>query len=179
MKSQPVEPGKDAGRAGPQGTQVFSRDQLAQIFPDGEHAGDGRVEASLVLLTNHPGSREAGSIYRLSADRVTVGRSSVCDLCIEEPSMSSEHARLVYSDNAWRVINLLSTNGVYVNDKKVFSHRLNDGDEIRLGRARLRFRDPGGGKRTPRAALTRSWVVWTAGTVAAVAVGAVAFWILQ
>ena len=173
------EPGKDSERSGPQGTQVFSRDQLAEIFEDSVHSGDDRSQASLVLLTSHPGNREAGETFRLSADRVTVGRSSVCDLCIEEPSMSSEHARLVFSDDAWRVINLLSTNGVYVNDQKVFSHRLNDGDEIRLGRARLRFRDPRGNQPSARGIFNRPWLLWTGGILAAVAIGAIAFWLLQ
>jgi len=179
MKGEPVKPGKGVERSGPQGTQVFSRDQLAEIFEEGADADDGRSQARLVLLTSHPESRESDEIFRLSTDRVTVGRSKVCDLCIEEPSMSSEHARLVYSDNAWRVINLLSTNGVYVNDQKVFSHRLNDGDEIRLGRARLRFRDPEGGRPSPRGGFARPWLLWTGGSIAAVAAGAAVLWLLQ
>ncbi len=173
------ESGKKTGRAGPQGTQVFSRDQLAEIFEDSEHADGGRSQARLVLLTSHQNSQQAGQSFRLSADRVTVGRSSVCDLCIEEPSMSSEHARLVFSDNTWRVINLLSTNGVYVNDQKVFSHRLNDGDEIRLGRARLRFRDPTSGQASPRGVLARPWVLWTGGIILVVLAGAAFYWFLQ
>lgn len=179
MKGEPVKPVKEGGQAGPQGTQIFSRDQVAEIVEAGEHSGDDRLRARLVLLTSHQGSLEAGATFMLSAERVTVGRSTVCDLCIEEPSMSSEHARLVYSDGAWRVINLLSTNGVFVNDQKVFSHRLVDGDEIRLGRARLRFRDPGGGKSARGGALAGSWVVWAGGIAAAVAAGAIAFWLLR
>lgn len=171
---------KDSGRAGPQGTQVFSRDQIADILDESTSAGSDRELASLVLLTGHGEGQDAGSVFRLSSERLTIGRSSVCDLSIDEPSMSSEHARLVFSDDAWRIINLLSTNGVFVNDEKVFSHRLHDGDEIRLGRVRLRYRDPSRGRnRHGRPKGQRSlmrWAPWAA--LALIAVAAL-IWLLR
>jgi pSer/pThr/pTyr-binding forkhead associated (FHA) protein len=93
--------------------------------------------------------------------------------------MSSEHARLVFSDDAWRVINLLSTNGVFVNDEKVFSHRLHDGDEIRLGRVRLRYREPASTNRRrtdSKASIAMRWAPWVA---LAIIAGAAAVWMLQ
>ena len=128
------------GRAGPQGTQVFSRDQIDSILQHDDADEDDSERASLVLLTVP--ENQGRHIFPLKSDRLTIGRSRVCDVCIEEPSMSSEHARMVRSEDAWRIINLLSTNGVFVNDEKVFSHRLHDGDEIRLasvGDTRFRF----------------------------------------
>lgn len=179
MKSEPVHSKKDSDRAGPQGTQVFSRDQLVDILEDGESSDGERDRASLLLLTSHSDGHDAGKVFRLSADRLTIGRSSVCDFSIEEPSMSSEHARLVYSDDAWRVINLLSTNGVFVNDEKVFSHRLHDGDEIRLGRVRLRFREPGGGHAGPGGTAKSAWVRWAPWAALAIALTAAAIWVLR
>ncbi|MEX0915976.1 MAG: FHA domain-containing protein [Wenzhouxiangellaceae bacterium] len=179
MKGERVHSKKESGRAGPQGTQVFSRDQIADILDESGGIDDGRELASLVLLTNHPDGLESGKVFPLTSDRLTIGRSSVCDLCIEEPSMSSEHARLVFSDEAWRVINLLSTNGVFVNDEKVFSHRLHDGDEIRLGRARFRFRDPVAGESRHSGSDRAPWLRWAPWAAVALGVAAVAFWLLQ
>lgn len=179
MKGERVHSKKDAGRAGPQGTQVFSRDQISDILDESAPADSERELASLVLVTSHPDGQHAGTVFSLSSDRLTIGRSGVCDLSIEEPSMSSEHARLVYSDDAWRIINLLSTNGVFVNDEKVFSHRLHDGDEIRLGRARLRYRDPAvpNRRRTDsKASTVFRWAPWVA--LALIACAAV-FWMLR
>lgn len=130
------------GGAGPQGTQLFSRDQIAELRQRQEEVEDGGHHASLLLISELDSGPATGTRFPLDSDRLTIGRSRVCDICIEEPSMSSEHARLVRSENAWRIINLLSTNGVFVNDEKVFSHRLVDGDEIRMGRTRFRFHDP-------------------------------------
>lgn len=179
MKGEPVYSKKDSGRAGPQGTQVFSRDQIADILDESSAPDNERELARLVLLTSHGDGQDAGTVFRLSSDRLTIGRSSVCDLCIEEPSMSSEHARLVFSDDAWRVINLLSTNGVFVNDEKVFSHRLHDGDEIRLGRVRLRYQDALNGtsrQGTSTSSSVMRWAPWAALAVIAIAA---AFWLLQ
>ncbi|MGK7297457.1 MAG: FHA domain-containing protein [Candidatus Wenzhouxiangella sp. M2_3B_020] len=162
------------GRAGPQGTQVFSRDQIDSILQQDEADEDDGQRASLVLLTVP--DNQGRHTFALKNDRLTIGRSQVCDICIEEPSMSSEHARMVRSEDAWRIINLLSTNGVFVNDEKVFSHRLHDGDEIRLGRTRLRFNDPSGSSRPATGG--SQWVVWVGGLIALAALGALAFWML-
>lgn len=179
MKGEPVHSKKDAGRAGPQGTQVFSRDQISDILDESAPTDSERALASLVLLTSHPDGQQAGTVFRLSSDRLTIGRSGVCDLSIEEPSMSSEHARLVYSDDAWRVINLLSTNGVFVNDEKVFSHRLHDGDEIRLGRVRLRYRDSASTKGRHGRSTSSSVMSWAPWVGLAVIAAAAALWLLQ
>ena len=130
---------KGADRQGPQGTQVFSRDQLPGNLAAA--TGDKTVAGHAARLVGM-GEGLDGKEFSLSSDRTTVGRSQVCDIQLDEPSLSSEHARLVRSEDGWRIINLLSTNGVFVNDEKVFSHRLADGDVIRLGRIRLKFRDP-------------------------------------
>lgn len=179
MKGEPVHSKKDAGRAGPQGTQVFSRDQISDILDDSAAPESGREMASLVLLTSHPDGQQTGAVFRLSSDRLTIGRSNICDLSIEEPSMSSEHARLVFSDDAWRVINLLSTNGVFVNDEKVFSHRLHDGDEIRLGRVRFRYREPASGKHRRDGSMSSSVMRWAPWVGLAVIVAAAAIWFLR
>lgn len=143
-------------KAGPQGTQTLSRDQLDDVL---ENAGPKTVElprahrATLIRI-----DVDGAPTFELSADRMTIGRSSTCDLCIEEPSISSEHARLIRDENGWRIVNLLSTNGIFVNGKKVFSAPLHDRDEIRLGRVRLRFMDPNSGAR-PRDGGKWKWAV--------------------
>ena len=152
-------------RQGPQGTQVFSRDQLpGNLAAGGDATVTGR-EARLIGVGEGLDGRE----FALTSDRTTIGRSQVCDIQLEEPSLSSEHARLVRSEDGWRVINLLSTNGVFVNDEKVFSHRLDDGDVIRLGRVSLKFRDPNSTSGAGDGGGMPGWLPWVivAGIVAA------------
>jgi hypothetical protein len=152
-------------KQGPQGTQVFSRDQLPGNLATGGDATVTGREARLIGV----GEALSGREFALTSDRTTIGRSQVCDIQLDEPSLSSEHARLVRSEDGWRVINLLSTNGVFVNDEKVFSHRLDDGDVIRLGRVSLKFRDPSSKSGASSSGGMPGWLPWliVAGIVAA------------
>jgi len=174
MTSESDKSGNEGSKAGPQGTQAFSREQLAEVLDETrEHELPQSRRASLRVVSSDAGKQ----VFELNSDRMTIGRSSVCDLRVEEPSISSEHARFVHAEDGWRIINLLSTNGVFVNDKKVFSHLLSDGDEIRLGRTVLRFHDPSGsGSRDAGASSPGSSARWVAIAVVAVAVIAAATW---
>jgi pSer/pThr/pTyr-binding forkhead associated (FHA) protein len=164
-----------AARSGPQGTQVYSREEIAALLDEGVSLETAR-RASLVLMSDGSGNSADPRVFPLGSDRLTVGRSPICDVCIEEPSLSSEHARLVHSEDAWRIINLLSTNGVFVNGEKVFSHRLEHGDEIRLGRAVLRFQDPNG---SDPASTKSGWLPWLGVVAGASAVALLLFWALS
>jgi len=161
------QPASSGARAGPQGTQAFSREQLAEVLDESPSSDlPGARRASLVRLAADGQAGSEPNRYELHSDRMTIGRAASCELRIEEPSISSEHARLVHSDDGWRVVNLLSTNGVFVNGRKVFSHVLGDGDELRLGRTRLRFVDPNSNGKQKSPAAVR-WLVLVAGAIGA------------
>lgn len=69
-----------------------------------------------------------------------IGREPSCEIQLDEPSVSGRHAQLVHDDGRWRLVNLVSANGIFVNGEKRLSAFLADGDEIRLGRSHLVFR---------------------------------------
>lgn len=173
MSKKSEGPGLRVAKEGPQGTQAFSREQLAELLdaPVAEALPAGR-RASLVRLDLPSASSPA---LELHSDRMTLGRAATCELRIEEPSISSEHARLVRSEEGWRIVNLLSTNGVFVNNKKVFSQLLQDGDEIRLGRVRLRFVD----SESRRGNMGRGAGRWIALLAITVVAAAAIVWLLQ
>jgi hypothetical protein len=77
----------------------------------------------------------------LGADSMRIGRSLSADLRFEDPTVSRRHAVLVGEPDGVRVLDDRSLNGVFVNGKRVSSHQLSDGDEILIGRYRLRFVD--------------------------------------
>ena len=123
---------------GPQGTQVFSRDEVSELINQaaGEETASARAELSGVS------SQVSGQSFPLSGDRVIVGRAESCDLRLEDSSVSSEHARLVRDSGGWRVVNLLSTNGTFVNGNKVSSSAVKNGDRIRFGGVEFVLHDP-------------------------------------
>jgi diguanylate cyclase (GGDEF)-like protein len=75
-----------------------------------------------------------------------VGRSSKCDLSLDQESVSRQHARITRgkkrADNKgveYTIMDLGSTNGTYVNDVAVTERILKDGDQIKIGRSILKF----------------------------------------
>jgi hypothetical protein len=75
----------------------------------------------------------------LSGSRLLIGRSRDCDVSVEDPNVSRRHAELRFEGGYWVIADLGSTNGVKVNGHRVDQARLEPGDEIVLGLARLRF----------------------------------------
>jgi pSer/pThr/pTyr-binding forkhead associated (FHA) protein len=82
--------------------------------------------------------------FSLEPDRTTVGKAAENDVALEhDPTASHLHAILERFPAGWCVTDLGSSNGTFVNGERIWaSHRLRNGDEIRVGQTRLIFRDP-------------------------------------
>lgn len=76
--------------------------------------------------------------FRLSAGAIkTIGRAPRADFVIDRALVSRLHCRLTASDEDLEVEDLSSTNGTFVNDRRVERARLASGDRLRLGRLEL------------------------------------------
>jgi two-component system, cell cycle response regulator len=95
-------------------------------------------EAVLVLL--YPPGPNLGRKYSMTAHELVVGRMNELDIAIETDSVSRRHARLFRDEGRWKVEDLGSTNGTYVNDRKI-EHpiALRNGDLVRFGGAIAKF----------------------------------------
>jgi pSer/pThr/pTyr-binding forkhead associated (FHA) protein len=67
----------------------------------------------------------------------TVGRAAPADFVLPAVLVSRLHCRLEAGDDSLQVIDLSSTNGTYVNDRRVDRAPLNRGDRLRVGRVEL------------------------------------------
>jgi len=90
------------------------------------------------LILTHEGAvmRE----YQLKGDRTTVGRKPQCDIHLEDPTVSGEHAVFLKLQHFY-VEDMGSTNGVILNGKRVTKRQLNTGDIVRIGRHEFKFID--------------------------------------
>lgn len=156
--------------AGPQGTQVFSRDEVDRLL---DQAGDQSSSSHRAEIRGVSAS-VSGRTFALQSASMVVGRSADCSIQLDESSVSSEHARLVRDEDGWRAINLLSTNGTFINDQKISNAPLTDGDHVRFGRVEFVFHDPDSGKQTS-AGLSgwQRWVPWAVAIAAVLVVIAV------
>lgn len=121
----------------PMETVRFRRpaDEALQLLP-------GRLE----VLAGEPRHQEIRFV-RVPGERpqLILGRdpgSSPQHVALQSRTVSRRHARLAYSNGAWAVANLSSTNPLVVNDEAIGTNderRLADGDRIELGEVVLRF----------------------------------------
>lgn len=158
---------------GPQGTQVFSREEVDRLLDEAQ----GDQDASDVARIRGLNHSVSGDVFSLPAQGALIGRASTCAIRIDDASVSSEHARLVPDESGWRLVNLLSTNGTFINDTKISSAPVGDGDHIRFGRVEFQFHDTNSehvpGDDTP------GWKRWWPLAAVVVAAGAgLAIWLI-
>ena len=90
------------------------------------------------ILQSAPGEDEAWT-FRLSPGAIkTIGRAPRADFILDAALVSRLHCRLTAGDGTLEVLDLQSTNGTFVNDKRVEQARLAAGDRLRVGRVELR-----------------------------------------
>lgn len=69
---------------------------------------------------------------------ITIGRKSDNQIALKDNLISSHHCRILRSNGKWYVEDLNSTNGTFLNDRRVTLASLNPGDVLKLGRYRLK-----------------------------------------
>jgi pSer/pThr/pTyr-binding forkhead associated (FHA) protein len=67
----------------------------------------------------------------------TVGRATRADFIVDAALVSRLHCRLTASDASLEVVDLKSTNGTFVNGRRVQKATLGTGDRLRVGRVEL------------------------------------------
>ena len=84
--------------------------------------------------------KQVGELFQIRG-RTTVGKAPDCTIVIiEESSVSGHHAEFVPTANGFRLYDLGSTNGTFVNDRRVTTHDLVDNDNVRLGRLNFKYK---------------------------------------
>jgi hypothetical protein len=76
-------------------------------------------------------------IFPVNEGWTRIGRSANADIRLDDPSVSRRHALIVSEDGSLRVLDDRSLNGVFLNGEVVEWGKLNDGDELTIGRYRL------------------------------------------
>jgi hypothetical protein len=79
------------------------------------------------------------TVYDIGAATVTIGRGPQNAIQLSGDSVSREHARLTPTGSGLLIEDLCSRNGLKVNNRCVNSHLLRSGDELTIGKLRLRF----------------------------------------
>lgn len=96
----------------------------------------GRIIGWLVTFTHNPD----GEDFRIYAGYNRIGANPVCDILIEDETVSGSHAIIVYRDGRCLIKDDLSRNGTFVNGREITEAQpLQTYDQIRVGNTHLTF----------------------------------------
>ena len=71
--------------------------------------------------------------------KITIGRSSSTDIQIDNLAVSKRHARIIKHRHQYTVEDLNSTNGTFLNDKRIVSAILKHNDLVTIGKHSLKI----------------------------------------
>jgi hypothetical protein len=124
---------KDEG--GAETTQTYTPEEnAAEDGPLDEIAAEGPA------LVVRSGGGRAGEHFSPEGERTTIGRSPDNDVFLDDVTVSRKHAVLEQDSGEFRIEDLGSLNGTFVNRRRIDSAtRLESGDEVQIGKYRLSF----------------------------------------
>jgi len=112
---------------------------------NGIYAGDRRVtqveiDGPCVIRLSHPFNGPALNCTVTSAiSTVRIGRAPDNDIVVSHLSVSGHHAELHHVAGAYRIVDLGSANGTYVNERRITAAPLAEGDAVGIGSATFRL----------------------------------------
>src|SRR5688500_3714402 len=101
-------------------------------------AGELKLEGEAALVVLYGPS--LGRRFPLQLGENVLGRSTDAHIPLDAESVSRRHARVISSaSGGWYLEDLGSTNGSFLNDRRVDNAQLHDGDLMRIGGVILKF----------------------------------------
>jgi pSer/pThr/pTyr-binding forkhead associated (FHA) protein len=97
---------------------------------------NGSNENAMVFIHRGP---SRGARFLITSDGVTVGRAPASDIFLDDVTVSRTHATIKREGTAFIFTDSGSLNGSYINNQQSSTHRLNNGDEIQIGKYHMLF----------------------------------------
>ena len=123
----------EKGEQGAETTQAFSAEEVGELAREPVEGLEGPA------LVVRSGGGRAGESFRPAGDRTRIGRSPECEIFLDDVTVSRNHAVLVERDGHFFVEDQGSLNGTFVNRRRIDNQRLENGDELQIGKYRLTF----------------------------------------
>jgi pSer/pThr/pTyr-binding forkhead associated (FHA) protein len=123
------------GSAGEPVTATYRIDDAGELVP----VEPGEVTAHGPALVIRTGGGRAGESFAVDRERMTIGRRPDSDVFLDDVTVSRDHALLVSRGDHWYLDDCGSLNGTYVNRSRIESHRLEEGDELQIGKYKLTY----------------------------------------
>lgn len=115
---------------------------VEELSPEAVHLSDPsnlRLEAARLIVSS---GRTVVAEVTLNRPRMVLGRDDSCDISLDSRYVSRFQNLFLETRDGWMLIDLSSTNGCFVNGRRIREHRLRDGDLIAVGHHQMRFTGP-------------------------------------
>ena len=119
-----------------QGAPVAASHKTQAIMIDAAGAGAGLKLCGWLVGLKGPQRGELFTLEPVSS----IGTDPGCTIVLSDSYMSSRHCEIRAEAGVWVLRDLRSTNGTYVNDKRIEQHELVDSDFIKLGQSVVKFK---------------------------------------
>ena len=116
-------------------TASYRIDEAGELVPV-ELEGVSAQGPALVIRT---GGGRVGESFPIVGERMSIGRRPDSDVFLDDVTVSRDHALLIERSGQWHLDDCGSLNGTYVNRRRIESQRLQEGDEVQIGKYKLTF----------------------------------------
>ena len=124
----------------PGGDETTQGHVLVERELEAQAVADLAPGTALLVVDRGP---NAGSSYLLDRDEISVGRHPDSDVFLDDITVSRRHSVIERREGRFRIRDVGSLNGTYVNRERVDEAELADGDEVQVGRFHLVLRTAG------------------------------------
>jgi hypothetical protein len=116
-------------------TATYRIDEAGELVP----VEPDDVTAHGPALVIRAGGGRVGESFPVQGERMSIGRRPDSDVFLDDVTVSRDHALLIARSGHWHLDDCGSLNGTYVNRERIESQRLQDSDEVQIGKYKLTF----------------------------------------
>jgi hypothetical protein len=127
--------GASGGAGGDPVTATYRIDDSGELVP----IELAEVTANGPALVIRAGGGRVGESFAVDHERMRIGRRPDAEVFLDDVTVSRDHALLVRRGEQWYLDDCGSLNGTYVNRSRIESQRLEEGDEVQIGKYKLTF----------------------------------------
>jgi hypothetical protein len=121
--------------AGDSVTATYRIDESGELVP----VELDEVTARGPALVVRAGGGRVGESFPIEGERMSIGRRPDSAVFLDDITVSRDHALLIRRGDDWHLDDCGSLNGTYVNRERIESHRLEEGDELQIGKYKLSY----------------------------------------
>jgi hypothetical protein len=125
----------EASEAGDSVTATYLIDESGELVPVELDVVTARGPALVVRA----GGGRVGESFPIEGERMSIGRRPDSAVFLDDITVSRDHALLIRRGDDWHLDDCGSLNGTYVNRERIESHRLEEGDELQIGKYKLSY----------------------------------------